>query len=432
MFCGECGAKLEKGAEFCAECGARVPKEESVKKTKQKDEVVAEPVVEENTQTVPATPPKPKKPMSKSMKIGLIVGAVVVVALFAGYQILNGQFSPSNVASEFMNAWVAKDADKLYDYYNFGDDTTFVSKEKFKNYFESEMSDTSEVTNYQLSAVRYSNGGLNATITAAYTTKDASKASTMDITLVKEKDKKLLLFDSWKVAMDSDEFVVNNFEVRVPKGSKLYLDGTEVDTKYINTEESTTSLDVYEIPAIFEVETEIKTETPMGITIVDKETPTEYDVYTARYSLDQLSEEQVKVLQDQVKADINSLYKNVIDKKTWDNVKESYNYDGADLSRLKSDYDSLYRNIADYDYTVLTAFNVTKVTINSLDDEDGRLSISVKIDYDYTVTYDSYLSGAETHSSSSNYSTTIDYDYVDGKYHLYDLSYNLSYFSRYS
>ena len=35
MYCGECGAKLKKNAEFCGECGAKVhQKEEEEKKPK--------------------------------------------------------------------------------------------------------------------------------------------------------------------------------------------------------------------------------------------------------------------------------------------------------------------------------------------------------------------------------------------------------------
>ena len=32
MFCGECGAKNEKGAQFCAECGAKLEQEEKQQK----------------------------------------------------------------------------------------------------------------------------------------------------------------------------------------------------------------------------------------------------------------------------------------------------------------------------------------------------------------------------------------------------------------
>ena len=125
MYCGECGAKLEKDATFCSECGAKVerPKEKTPpKETKAK-------------QTAPVV--TPKKPMSKAKKITLAVCAVVIVVLFLGYNHLNEKFGPKGVAKEYVEAVMNKDSNALYGYLNIEGDKTFASKEKFKEVMES-------------------------------------------------------------------------------------------------------------------------------------------------------------------------------------------------------------------------------------------------------------------------------------------------------
>ena len=65
MYCGECGFKNQKGDRFCAECGKPLQEE----KTTPKEKVVSK------------QPPKPRKPMSKKTKIGIIIVAIILLAI---------------------------------------------------------------------------------------------------------------------------------------------------------------------------------------------------------------------------------------------------------------------------------------------------------------------------------------------------------------
>ena len=69
MYCGECGAKLKKGATFCGECGAKVKEQKEEKPEEEKKKVV-----------------KKRKPMAKKTKILLGV-LVVVIVLYDVYNL---------------------------------------------------------------------------------------------------------------------------------------------------------------------------------------------------------------------------------------------------------------------------------------------------------------------------------------------------------
>ena len=109
MFCGECGAKNENGAQFCEKCGAKLEVEETVV-----TKVVA-----------------PKKPMSKKTKVIIGVVSLVVVALVGAYMYVGSLVTPEKVALKYFKAYAANDADTLYEVMNV-QDSKFVSKKLLK------------------------------------------------------------------------------------------------------------------------------------------------------------------------------------------------------------------------------------------------------------------------------------------------------------
>lgn len=415
MFCGECGAKLKKGAAFCEECGAKVPQENEKKGEK------VEPVEKEKT---------PKKPMSKKNKIILGVAIIVAIVVFAGYQLITHQYSPETIASSFMDAIVKKDAGKVYGYLDITDDGVFMTKEKFVTVFDKDMASV-DIKNYKLDRIDYSSGGLSARAVFKVTSQSSSSEDTVEVNLVKSQEKKLLVFDHWTVSEDTLGYAIQNYTIQVPKGATVSLDGVTLEEKYLSKDMDTTSLDVYKIPRIYPLEVELKTVFKSGITITDKVTPTEYnDSYTVRLSLSNLGSDTVNTLKEQVKTDVSNLYQNIVAQKTWADVKESYTYPNSDLSDLEETYSELYRSIVSDDDDTLKAFGVTDVVIQSVSlDDDGKLLVGAKISYTYTIEYKNYRDEIQTNSSKSSFTTNITYDYEDNAYKLNDLSRVVSYFS---
>ncbi len=416
MFCGECGAKLKKGAQFCEECGAPVPEADSKKEEDEKQE------------TAPVTPKEPRKPMSKKTKIGLIVGGVVLVVLVAGYMVLSNQYSPNTVALEYVDAVIHQDANRLYSYLNLGSDTTFVSKDKFVEHAEESKGEDLDVAGCTVTNVRYGSTNTNATVTVKCALRETGEEDSINVKLVKD-GKALLLFDQWKVALDTDDYVVKDYEMKVPKGAKISIDGVDVADKYLDKKDSTESQDVYKIPVIFTMETPIKVSLANGFVIEDDVTPSSYDDYEAELSLDELTSDQISGLQDQIKTDVNTLYQNILAKKTWTDVKSSYQYGDVTLSDFEDTYTDLYDDVVDSSYRQLTAFDVTSVRLSSVElNDEGRIEIYCTINYKYSTSYENYSGEVQTRDSNDYFYTTMTYDFLDNAYHLYDMSNTETYF----
>ena len=100
MFCGECGFKNEPGAKFCAECGKPLNTDEQTEEKKAPKKVT----------------PKERKPMSKKVKIGWTVGIIIVILLVIGFVIGKNLTDPKKIASDYFEAVINYDAEKLYSY----------------------------------------------------------------------------------------------------------------------------------------------------------------------------------------------------------------------------------------------------------------------------------------------------------------------------
>jgi len=417
MYCGECGAKLEKDATFCSECGAKV--EPLAKKETSKKEVAVK----------QSTPRSPKKPMSKAKKITLAICAVIIIALFLGYNHLSEKFGPKGVAKEYVEAVMNKDSNALYGYLNIEGDKTFVSKEKFKKVMEGSNS-TQEITNYRIDEVTYGDGKLSARVKISYTVKDAQSEGTEIVYLTKGKKKKYMIFDTWELKEDFGSVLVKDYDIKVPKGSKVTIEKTELGEKYLNKKDSSKGWDVYTIPQIFKAEVTIKT-IIAGFEVTDKVTPSSLN-YTASLDLDSLSSENVEKLENQVKTDITTLYQNLIEKKNWDVVKDSYNFKGADLDDLEEEYQDLYESVAENSSRTLKTFEISSVKISTLSsEEDGLIRVGVRFNYNYTVDYKRYDDSIEEKNGKNNSNSTLYYRYSDGALKLVDASYLVSYFSVY-
>ena len=213
MYCGECGAKLEKDAIFCSECGSKV--EKFKKKTPANE-----------TEITPVAQKPPRKSMSKAKKITLTICAVIIIALFFGYNYLSEKFGPKGVAKEYVEAVMNNDSNALYGYLNIDGDKTFVSKEKFREVIESNDS-TQEITNYRIDGVTYGDGKLSARVKISYTVKGVQSEGTEIVYLTKGKKKKYMIFNTWELKEDFGSILVKDYDIKVPKGSKVIIDKTE-------------------------------------------------------------------------------------------------------------------------------------------------------------------------------------------------------------
>ena len=220
MFCGECGAKNNSEDRFCSECGAPLVQEEN--KTNTNSSIVK----------------KPRQPMSKINKI--IVGLVIIVIAILGvlYKIGSDITNPKTIANNYIKATVNQDGDKLYKYLEIEGDDTFISKDIFKELLKNSNTDSKKVENYKITEVQYSDEKLTATVKFTYTVEGSTSEKTSSVNLSKQKNKKFLIFDNWKVKDTSISSVtVENYKIKVTKGSKVTFAGVELNDKYLDKDE---------------------------------------------------------------------------------------------------------------------------------------------------------------------------------------------------
>ena len=409
MYCGECGAKNKKDAEFCGECGAKLEheKEEKNKKEEKKED---------------------KKPMTKKNKIILLVVLILIVLLIIGYSFLNKKYSAEGVATDYLEALISNDADKIYDSLNIDSNNKFTSKETFKKMFEENYKTDIEVLNYTLTDIEYNDGNLSAEVEFKVIYKD-SKEDSITINVVKDSKKKFLVFDSWYVSNGENALIVNDYTINVPKGAKVSVNDIELDNNYLNKDKSTDSKDVYVIDKIFRGTATIKTNI-WGIETSKEVNVSSYnDNYTANIDTDTMPEETQNKIQEQVKTDINGIYKNIIDKKKWNDIRDSYVYNKVDLSNLEDEYNDLYEEVVEDDDKTLKKFDITDINISQLSIDEGRLKVRARVYFDYTIDYKNYKDEVKTTNSDSSAYITLVYDYFEENFKLYDVDNLVTYFS---
>ena len=414
MFCGECGTKNKKGDAFCKECGSKL---ESVEVTTNK--------------TKKEVSNAPKKPMAKSTKIIIGVVAVVVAALVALFIILGNITNPKNVAKEYIQAIVNKDGNKLYSYLNIEGDSTFVSKNVFDNYIKEKIKDDA-VTNYKITEVEYSTGKLQATVRFTYTTKNSSSEKTGKVTLTKDKSKKYLFFDNWKINDSIDTAVVKDYTLKVTKGSTLTYGGIKVDKKYLDSSKSSTEYDVYVLPQVFGYETVVKAVLPSGLEIEEKVTPsTYYSTHTVSFDEDTLTDAAKNKIIEVAKKDLNTIYTSAIAKKSFADIKSNFDVKGIDLTKFEQSYNNFVIKLGN-ESNILTSFTVTNASIYDIDlDSNGYLEVEFKVNYDYAIKYTDYSNNEKTHSDSDYDYMTVTLTYKNGTYYLVNINELETYFSRY-
>lgn len=414
MFCAECGTKNKSDAQFCESCGHKLENEKPKKTVKTKSQ---------------ATKNATKKEMSKKNKIILAVVTVIVVALAIVYFILNKMTKPSTIAEKFFNATMSYDAEAMYEYLDV-EDSEFTTKEVFKKIIDNskDEDDVPTVVNYTVGKSVVSTDKLSTTVTITYMLKNSDKSQTLDVKLVKDKNKKWLIFDNWKVNVSGFD-IVKDYQIKVMKGSKVKVEGIEVSSKYLDKEKSDDSFDVYSMPAMFETTYNVLVTLPLGIDIEDKMRVSDGNSYTYSLSLDNLTDEVKTKLQDSVKSNLQTLYDGAKDKKSFDDIKASFEYKDADLSDLKEQYEKLVRNISS-DIT-LTSVTFTDVKLNRVNiNSEGNLYVATKVSYNYSLTYQS---GEETKTNDSKDTDYVylTFDYADNSFKLVDVSSLSTYFSKY-
>ena len=129
-FCKECGTPLEPGAKHCSACGWAVPAEPPVPAASGK----------------PAVKMPAFKPTKKQKILGVAIAAVLII-LFAGFQIAQSLTSVDRFVSQFHDALLENDADRLSAMMDSDDPRLQMSEEDVQSFLDHLDRHPSEVRN---------------------------------------------------------------------------------------------------------------------------------------------------------------------------------------------------------------------------------------------------------------------------------------------
>lgn len=478
MFCPNCGTSNDEGAVFCANCGTRIegepvategttvasdnnaaPQQPEVQpqvQEPQTDAQAQQPVVQPqapqmNEQVQPqmqaaqadvqpqvtpmyeqpqniAAGNTAKKPFKLSKKI-VIIGAAaiaVIAAVIVFICVGNSLTNYKKTASGYVKAVEECDWAKAYSLVQIPD-SEFLTK----NAFITAHSDAtgSAVGNIKVIDSFSSKGRLpgNKAVSVIYTT--AKGADSQDLLLTVTNKHYMLFFKKYKVS--TEDVVVSDCTINVPKGLTLFINDILVGDQYKSKDsDKNSSYDVYEIPYLFNGNTILKATSDFTEDYT-KEIYPSYDEYTTSISSYDIkfSEDKISGLKEQAKNDVTAFFEAAQKKNDFSTISDKF------VTDYQSSAKSTYNNYVDTfksTYKQISNFKITSFTASTsdssfrVDSNDGCPTIKVgfKIGYSYTYKYSSDTKSydkSDTKSSAYAY-----YKYVDGQWKISSMNLGVS------
>lgn len=185
MFCQNCGSEVKDDDLFCGECGAKIERTEVPESEPVKKEAAPQ---SESVRTAAGFSDKAKKIIIAEI-------AVLVVLIAAFFYLGNKKSSPESAANQFVKDYNSQRWSKIYDLYNFEEDT-FINQEAYEQTMEQSETKTLSAptggyTEYGTYAGQY-----------IYQTKKGS--DTITIHVAKSAKKNFLFFDKYEVTSITD------------------------------------------------------------------------------------------------------------------------------------------------------------------------------------------------------------------------------------
>lgn len=477
MFCPNCGTSNDEGALFCANCGTRLEFEPVVTEgsaasdnnaVPQQPEVqtqAQEPQTDTQAQQPAEQPQAPqineqvqpqvqtaqvnvqpqvtpmyeqpqngamgnsaKKPFKLSKKI-IIIGAAAVAVIAAVIVFIcvgNSLTNYKKTAGSYVKAVEECDWAKAYSLVQIPD-SEFLTKNAF-------ITAHSEATGSAVGNMRVidsfsSKGRLpgNKAVSVIYTT--ATGADSQDLLLTVTDKHYMLFFKKYKVS--TEDVVVSNCTINVPKGLTLFINDILVGDQYKKDDSGkNSSYDVYEIPYLFNGTTILKATSDFTEDYKKEIYPSYDDYSTSISSYDiKFSEDKISGLKDQAKKDVTEFFDAAQKKNDFSTVSDKF------TSNMQSGAKSTYNGYVDTfksTYKQISNFKVTSFTASMsdtsfrTDSSDGCPTIKVgfKIGYSYTYKYSNDTKSYDKSDTKS--SSYIYYKYVDGQWKISSMGLGVS------
>jgi hypothetical protein len=444
MFCQNCGKENKDESIFCSSCGSKIIEEQPIKEEDSINNVTEDSINLQNNaenkdsinqqdnskndyynvnNNKPNTTAIKRKPIPLKVKVGIIVGCVVVALITTLYIVGSSLSSPQKVAEKYMQSQVDKDWEKTYDYLSI-QESDFITKDLYLK-MKSQDSDDDIVSYTIQKDDDDNNNDLEKYVNVSYKVKGSSNNEKKILNLVKEDDKFLFFFSKWKVA--SDDQIQKNYNIFVPNGTKAYLDGIEISDNYLNDDGNSDdrSYNSYKINEVFNGTHKIKVTSDI---YNDFETDVT-DKLGANVNLKDME------LKDECKAETEKIakeflekyYNSVISGKDFSDIKDYISNDTDVQDEMKVTYSNVQSDAIDKEKNL----GVNKITFSNVtakaaagNGSTGKVKVNVKFNYQYSGKRQKFFSDEiEDFTSDDEKATNKDFyfDYVDGKWVITDM-----------
>ena len=364
---------------------------------------------------------RPRKPLKKPGKNHLIAAVealLLVIAIVVFCVVGSSRTSPTRVAEQYFRAMLDGDWERICQLADVPD-SPFLTREAFDRCLGEYEIYQRELANLSASQERdYEDQGTMGDyvreVEVEFMYKDSPEVYTEDLTLMRGDSRELFLFQGWKV-VDNMPFLARDFQVEVPTGATLVVDGLVVDASLC--QEHLQSTDVYRLD-LFVGSHDFTVVTPLG-----SQSQT-YQVWNSDdylYAGDlAMTENLQNQLEGQAKTLLQQLFNAALANSDFSAISGSYTGEALEV-QMPELYEEMRQNFfGDPNWRVLkiTLSNFAVWDCYSFYDEQGQLRANLELEFDSTIDTarleNSYLQSTDTDQSSG--AISLEFLYQDGNW----------------
>ena len=350
---------------------------------------------------------KMKTGIRKLTKLQKIVIAEVIclaVVIAAFFVIGDRKYSAQSVAERYFEAYVSHDWKTVYGLLELPDGS-FMQESQFEEMME--KTQVPDITNYTVRQQTGAEGGIVQNFNVEYSVSGQGTSSSQ-LSLVRQSDKAMFLFDTWKVSAAG--MLVENYPVTVPAGARAAVDGVELTEEYM-VSNNADGTDTYQISLFNGVHTITAAVPWCEVYEGEFDTSAEGSVIVENLTLTDTGK---TALQAKMQEALESFYTSALAGDDFSAVS------GLFAENAAAEYEDTYNDLRDRltddpdDYYTLNQITFDDFCC-SFNAESGTISGEMDCDYtvDYTYTYSGFGSSRtenETNDGSAYVGATFVYE----------------------
>lgn len=367
---------------------------------------------------------RPRKPMKKPGKnhiIAALEALALVIAIVVFCVVGSSRTSPTRVAEQYFRAMLDGDWAQICQLADVPD-SPFLTREAFERclgeyeIYQRELANLTarEDRDYQDYQNQGGMGDYVREVEVEYVYKDSPEVYSEDVTLMRSDSREMFFFRSWKV-VDNLPFLARGFQVEVPTGATLVVDGLVADESMCV--EHWEATDVYSLD-LFVGTHDFTVVTPLGSQSQSYEVWQSDDyLYAGDVAVTENLQNQ---LEGQTKTLLEQMFNAALANSDFSAISGSYTGDALEIQMPEyySEMREAFFGTENWRMLKITLSNFEVWNCYSYYDEEGQLWAYLELEFDTTYESawleNSYLQSTDTNQSYG--SISLEFLYQDGNW----------------